>query len=587
MEITNVDSLPVDLQTSSQNIKISPNSFYSENIKRIPDMLRQPRHFVPGLVLAVAGLGSIPLLNNPDYNAQVAGALLTLFAANGPLFSIRSAFKEIEENIPVRELYPDIIENMSESKLGQMLQDGFRGYYSAYTNETVASVLDYKTKLTRIFARKAETQDQARFLYDLVFKIPDPQLKLELIKAIEFNNKEELSDLILLNLKSDEKVGLEKLVCHHLAKSWKLPVDFQERQVTQKSFDLENLKTKNIIKEADKISKEIVKNIDSNFPKTLIPFVRLYVLRRVSEELSSNNLIDFDGQDFSVDLVNELSKNLNKSGSLEKESSYDPYSVTMGLEMQPDVLGVTPLKTNLKDIKSIIGYVGMEKSADTPFEFVFPPTKTVEAQLLFLQEILILTGVPIDRAGIQINFGGLGKEETILGLQRIILSAGRLDPTWDWVARKGAGWDMGKLGGPNKGEVNIRRMNTFDNQGAKAITPPDEGHPEFTNVSEARAGVSGTNFFVFARGLIEARRLANLAKASEKEKTKVEIYGIEKVLADKYTRLINSYNEILEKHQMPEINKSWSEEKWKKFAVLTNDKKISTRFKRILSEALS
>ena len=177
------------------------------------------------------------------------------------------------------------------------------------------------------------------------------------------------------------------------------------------------------------------------------------------------------------------------------------------------------------------------------------------------------------------------EDSTIKGLQRIVLSAGRLDPDWKWVREFGAAWKIPV--DPHKGEIDVKGADMHTVNDVMSVNPHDPGRKEFESVGEMRAGVGASNFFVFARGLTEAYRLASYAKAYERKKAGKDLLGIEMEMATKYEQLCAAMNKLLHAKGLPNIDKYWAQRHWKQFAVLVQRAKTGRRFKRILSKALS
>lgn len=568
--------------------RITSGTFFGEHIKMVPEtVLHEPLIRGTLLMAALSELGVLYLMQVPNPAINAAGLLLGFITASFPPVLIKDVF---EKPVIVKP-YPDIIGLVANEKLEEIIGDGTRGFYSKGSDglDNVYSAVDYKKSLIRVLSEQIDSESKAKELWQLVFKTPDTELKLCLIKSIGGNCKDHLQDLITSQIKADENSSpLEEAAVSYLAVKWNLLRDPETIRLHEaRAQKLDSLELITAIKGADKMSREIVDKFPGGLPETLIPFVRLYTLRRIMEALLANQLPNFQDVDFVNEISGELVSRLKRSDILVHESEYRPEAVTIGMEMQPRYRDVTVMRTNINDIRMISSYAKFKKSPDKPFELVLPPTKTPVAQLLILREILLLTGVPIEQAGIQISFGGIGKRSTVIVLQRMVLSAGRLDPNWKKIAKWGVYWSIWTNPG-HKGEVDVKRNDDPETRGDVIhVNPKDPKHPEFESVGEMRGAVGAESFFVFSRGLMAAHKLAGFAKAYERRQNGHDLLGVEVEMAKIYDKICEGFNEIFREKGLPEIDQKWSKKNWKKFAVLVNDEEIGDKFKKVLSEALS
>lgn len=295
-----------------------------------------------------------------------------------------------------------------------------------------------------------------------------------------------------------------------------------------------------------------------NVGRTLRPFARLFVLRRMKELIGGNQLLTTEKliDEIGIELTQELEKFSRNS----KETSYSETATTIGLEIQP-VVGKKPMPmlVDKKEIAQIVRFSGLGSSffLDKPFEIILTPSVNPMTQALMLREILYLTGIDIQRAGVQVNFGGIGKEKkNILALQRIILSAGRLRPPQGQFEKFGNFWKLNEFEG--KGEVNVRKGLNLT---VKRVLPRKFDQKGFKRVAEVRVPVGAESFFVFVRGLLAAHGLANMVRASEQT---TENSGV-------WENLCGKFDLVLKQVGLPGIQSEWLRDNWKTFAKITQN----------------
>lgn len=564
--------------------EVNSTTFLPESIKDVFKFKNRTVNIGWQTASSLMGLGylTMNITNNPDI--KVVGFMTAFLGFTGLPVTLSEIYKQIISNPIIKDPYPDIFGPLSKDKCWSIIKDGVRGFYSAEKNDRdisgVYSVLNYKKRLIDLYLEKVDSENGPKNLVGLMLETPDLELKSAIIRTLEKKGKIKLQDQALTMSRDENLSELERSASSYLAIKWNVPnskTDVEELKL--KAEKLKSLDIKNVFGKADLISKKVIEKFSDKLPNTLIPYVRLFVLRNVIGEYQNNKLgIEIDT--FSDRLHSIINQRLLKFNILNREKSINYGNTTVGLEMQPDYKDTTVMKTNLKDIERIRSYAGFRGSLDEPFEFVLPPTRTPDAQLLILQEILMLTGIPIDRAGIQINFGGIENKKTVKTLQRIILSAGRMNPDWNSIKKKGDYWNLLNR---NKGEVNVRKP---ADQEVEIIVPDSKNESGLNTVGELRASVGSENFFIFARGLIEARRIADHAKAYEQIQRGKSVSGIELEMTKKFELLITKYNNYFKEIDLPPINEEWKKKDWKKFGEIMTIDKMSNVFKGFLKEYL-
>lgn len=568
------------LHVSKAPFEVKGTTFLPQNIREIPQVLTK-NDVVKAQLIITSSLLPLGLLvmNSSNFDVKIFGGFLAFVGSGGiPAVIFPEIYKRLVNNPIIKDPYPNIFGPLSNDKLKSIINDGVRGFYSG--GNRVISVLDSKKKLIDIYISKVDPENGAKDLYNLMLETPDLDLRSFIIGILEKKARPVFQNDVLRMFRDEKLPQLERSVAAKLAIKWNLGSDKTEiDKLKTEAEKLKKLETKNIYRESNLISQEVVKKFSKDLPNTLIPYVRLYILRNVFNEYRKGKL-DIDVKRQTEVLFEKLHQRLSKFGILDQENSINYQATTIGLEMQPDVKGTTVLKTDMKDINRIISYAGFEYSPDSPFEFVLPPTRTPDAQLLILQEVLLATGVPVDRAGIQINFGGIENRKTIKAIQRIILSAGRFDPRWNAIKERGDYWSL-PLQESFKGEVNVRGKGDEE---IKRIIPDDENEYGFTSVGEARAPVAADTFFIFARGLFQARKIADHAKAYEQVQKGNEVLGVEIEMAKKFGSLIRKYNIILKNCGLPEIDGNWKKKDWKKFGLIMTQKERPEPYKKVLTD---
>jgi hypothetical protein len=365
----------------------------------------------------------------------------------------------------------------------------------------------------------------------------------------------------------------------YLAQKWKIELSQKNINLGEK---IESLDKKTIYKNAEFFSTQIIKELREEIELTerLDVFVKLYVLRRLKEEIVNNEFVDLN------DLTNILKKELiiqfKKFDRNKNESEYNPESPSVGMEIQPIPFGrIIPLKIDLPEIKILTKYLRLEPSPDLPFELVLPPTRSPISQLLILRETLDVVGIPTDLIEAQINFGGIGQDKNMVKiLQRIMFLGGRLKnrmldkSTRSWI-----------LLDSDKGEVNVREKGSpTADKTIKNITPVDTDHPEMHQlVGEMRAPIEATNFFVLGRGLIAIHKLATIAKAKDRQLSEVKLSKKEESLSMLWEKMTTQLNILLREYDLPNIEEKWSKRIWKKFGKVVNSEKgVNDQIKALL-----
>ncbi len=585
-----------ELYSPGISFRVSRRMFIRERVQELPTLLSEPAlklvfGFESGLALGI--------LLADKVNVPVLGALFA-GVAGGTLPVISYPFYHVITNPPLTQAYPRLRRRLIDRyNLQSLIIDGVRACIPSYgeggeTRILPYSLVNYKKRLVTEYGKRIKTTEQAEVLMDLMLGTPDPELKLFIIKNIERYGKPHLQTYVKnrLNQPGETLTELDNAVCHYLL-SRRNPPNNKKAKNEQQLFSY--LETRSIYQLATSTSQQIIDVLNKQAPiePTLFPFIKLFTLRRIKEEIGRNKILTSKNSQLVAQLTDELLIQLRRFQRALRESKYDPNSPTIGLEIQPDTdlrNEKSLLYANKKDIQQIIKYGGLGSQKDYPFEIVLPPSRTPITQLLMLREILMLTGIPIKFAGIQINFGGFGRIHTIpIALQRIILAVSKLRPVEKIFRERGACWDASSRINPaTKGEISTRHPNNpLTKNDVKKITPDDEDHPEFQNVSELRAGVGADSFYSFAKGLIAAHQLAGLAKAGERSRLGIPLTDLEREMSIKWTDICQGCNEVFDRYGLPNINNNWSKDYWKTFAAFTGrGGEITKQIKRLLKTLL-
>lgn len=536
-----------NLETS---VKINPNLFIKESLtNQLPKSFLTEQLGVYLLLTEIAVFAGASALFSIDHPLpQVLAAYITLGFSLAPI----SIYSDVIKFPAIKSQYQELAyDTVALKKLTGILTDGTRGSMLGHTRaednkfewrKRPYSLVGYKKAIINE-AGKRMTQNTAEWLWQLAITTPDPELKLETIALISKKAKRFLSE------KKDPTSELEVRM---------IAIINGDKKHTR---ELKYLEKREIFKTAVKISNLVMENF-KDLSTTLIPYIKLYSLRRIMEHIRSNQIPKGTDIKFVQQLVDELQRDLSKKNIFQKESSHNPESVTIGLEIQPERRAwSTPLRVDYDDICRIRNYAGFKYSSDFPFEFVFSPTKSAEAQLLILKEVCLLTGIPIPQIGAQINFGGITKYEDVVTLQKIILQDGYLKPDdIGAMVNRGAYWSLTT---PHKGIVNLRTPGDDDDK-IESIVPRDEDHPEYAYVAEIRVPVVSANLPNFYKGLLRAKEFADMLKATEREGAGLSISQQERILCSKLKLTIEKCNQRLEKIGMPRIDIPWSNNDYKK-----------------------
>lgn len=541
-------------------------------------------------VETVFALGALHFLNSTE-NLRWAGYVFTYLSASLPFGIIDRATRSLKHDPLIGWPYPDIVGKpsmISKNRFREILTDGVRGFYLHNSNlPYVYSTVDHKSDMLKAYAKHIENVEDAKVLWEVLVETTDTELKMKIINVIKSKCKPHLRSFVTSKIDRPDTTPLERAAASYLATKWGLSVSTNTDELHKSALELKRLEHKSIIKSADSVSKRILDELGDKFPKTLVPYIKLFVLRSVLQELAQNKLPNADDKSFESEIKVKLFDSLKVFDVIRVESEYCPEDVTIGMEMQPDTHKghVYPLRTNKSDLKALVEYLGLNKSPDKPFEIVFPPTKSPAGQLLMLCEVLMLTGIPIDSAGIQISFGGIGERSTVRTLQRIVFLAGRLKPSWEDVAMGGDFWNMNDS--YHKGEVDVKSLSDIATEkDVVTLNPHDQLHPEFRHVAEMRGPVGADTFFVFARGLLQASRLAKIAKASERVSNKKSVLGVEIEMSLKWNKVCTEIDKIITELGLPKISDKWSKNDWKRFSTLTTDPQIAHDFRELIKNIL-
>lgn len=413
-------------------------------------------------------------------------------------------------------------------------------------------LIPYKKRLIHEFAKIVKSEKSAIDLYDMLMSTSNLKLKKYIIKMLERYGKEYLKGFFELKLKANDfSNDLDKSITYFFASPKRLG---QKNEAIDK---LKILSENSFWNTAKSVANELVKNPE--VPKTLHPFVRLFALRRMKEIISANILMST--KQFIEVIGQDLKTTITKFNHGQKETTYSKTETTTGFEIQP-VMSKDPLPLFVDDneINQIIKFSELGSQDDKPFEIRLRPNVSPIAQLLTFKEVLELTGIPIEQAGVQINFGGIGKrKENILALQRIILTAGRLKLPKGPFLRYGNYWTLSDGTGfresHKKGEINVR---TKLDPKVKRVIPRSFNATDLDIVSEVRAPIGADSFYIFARGLLAAHELANMIRDSEQNPDNNSSWNL----------LCNQIDLALEKAGLPKVKSKWLRDDWKKFASL-------------------
>jgi len=476
------------------------------------------------------------------------------------------------------------------SEIVDILGDEVNAFVPRGTRSKPYSLIPYKLDMVRSLARwTLKTPEESKWLVKFFLKASDPILKKGIINIISKYGKNGLLNYVTKFSKTDlSQMGLEGAVYARLASDWEIP---QSQANIDHVKQLENLDIDHIYQTANDISSQVIEDLRSEIKllETLDPFVKLYTLRRLKEEIANNNLPE--NTTLKIKFKKELIAQLNRFSRVERESMYDPESPTIGLEFQPQANRQReeglPLKIDFPEIKKLGKFLGLEKSPDLPFELVLPPTRSPISQLLIFKEVLNITGAPIDSADTQINFGGIGRNKPLIkALQRMILMGGRLSGREETISKRGAYWDLHST---EKGEVNIREKGKFTGEPIRIITPKDQAYPELHEVvGEMRKGFDSSSFYIFARGLVFAHRLATLLKAKDRQLLNHSLSDREQSMVLLWDETINGLNSHLKQYKLPTITEDWRKKDWREFAltILNNRKKFKPKVKSLLTNVV-
>lgn len=574
----------------AQPLRVLASDLSPADIQAIPEYLS--REGINGkelTVRALVAIGGLMVAESSNYDVAMLGGVITAYSAiRVPVTLIESVKHLVTGNSPFYSLYPDIWKGLSNDRAGELLSDGVRGFYVRRTKDTpnaFYSAIRYKERVIKKMANRVSDRESSLGLVDLLNQTQDPELKMKIIEQINRRCKRYLLDDVksrseALNSTSE----VESAMFAKLAVGWGVvgdPGDVERLSIV--SEKLEVLDRKRLLLEASAISNEIISKW-GDFPPTLVPYIRLFTVRRMMEEIAKNNLPVSSDTALVESIRDDALKRLTKGNLWQRENTYNPDAVTVGLEIQPNLYKsefASGLRVNRKDVGDLSKYAGFKDSPDYPFEIVITPTRTAAAQLLILQEVMLLTGIPANRLGAQINFGGLTDEATVFALQRMMIAASRLDTDLESTKLHGDFWDLGSA---SKGEINIRDRFSRD---VNPVNPDDKLHPEFSSVGEMRTDVEAETFMIFARGFVEMQRLAGFAKAYERVQAGASVTGVELEMAKKFTGISGRFNSMLVNHNLPNINAKWSRDNWRKFArTLWDDPDLRSKIRKFFWDTL-
>lgn len=417
------------------------------------------------------------------------------------------------------------------------------------------SLIPYKKRLIYEFAKTVKSEKSAMDLYDMLMNTSNLKLKKYIITMLGHYGKKYLRGFFEHKLQANDfSNDLDKSVAFFFASPKRLG---QKNEAVDK---MKILSENSFWSAAKSVANELVNNPE--VPKTLHPFVRLFVLRRMQEIISANILMST--KQFIEVISQDLKTTITKFNRGQKETTYSKTETTTGFEIQP-VMGKEPLPLFVDDneINRIIKFSELGSQDDKPFEIRLRPNVNPISQLLTFKEILTLTGIPIEQAGVQINFGGIGKrKDNILALQRIILAAGRLKLPKGPFLKYGDYWTLSDGTGfresHKKGEVNVR---TKLDPKVKRVISRSFNAVDMNMVSEVRAPIGADSFYIFTRGLLAAHELANMIRDSEQNPDNNSSWNL----------LCNQIDLALEKVGLPKVKSKWLRDDWKKFASLTEN----------------
>lgn len=546
--------------SQTPRLKIAPHKFLPEMIGEVRENIGKIYLFTLNVAGAL-GLGGLFLgLTGEKLYPGMTIATSGIVTLIGGIGLARTAAEVYRQNA-FEKIFPTALENgsISPEALKIIVADKANAVVPEQSADPLKfkpqSLIPYKKRLILEFAKSAKTEESAGVLYDMLKATENLELKKFIIFTLKRYGKKSFSSIIGNKLQGNDFSGdLDRSAVHFLALNWRLGGDKAEARKL-------DILSKNVFwKTAKAVTAEVTKSVET--PKTLHYFSRLFVLRRMREIIGSNQLIP--AKQLAETISRELTGELNKFNRAQRETHYSQTETTTGFEIQP-VTGKNPLPllVDNKEINQIVKFARLGSQDDKPFEIRLFPSANPISQLLIFREILSLTGIPIERAGVQINFGGVGKKkENILALQRIILAAGRLKLPPEPFLRYGNYWALLDYTGfsisRKKGEVNIR--DKFD-LAVKRVLPKKFKAKDFGIVSEVRAPVGADSFYVFAKGFLAAHDLANMIRESEQNPNG----------NTSWENLCQHLDLALKQTGLPEIKTKWSRDDWKKFARLTQN----------------
>jgi len=518
----------------TSELKISYHKFLPEMVGEVRENIGKMHLFTLNIAGAL-GLGGLFL--------GLTGEKLypEMFIATSGIVALMSGFglirtlEEVYRQNAFEKIFPDILGkgSIGLDALKSIMADKVNAVVPEQSHDPLKfkpqSLIPYKKRLILEYAKTIKTERSAGVLYDMLMATPNLELKKYMATMLK------------------------------------------RYEPSSKKLDI---LSKNVFwRTVKKVSGLILTQVE--VPKTLQSFAKLFVLRRMKEMVGENQLMATER--VTKLLGEELTAELAKFDRAQKETRYSETETTTGLEVQP-VTGKHPfpLLVDDKEIKQIVSFAKLGSQDDKPFEIRLYPNVNPISQLLIFREVLALTGIPIERAGVQINFGGVGKKkENILALQRIILAAGRLKLPQEPFKRYGNYWALSNYTGfgisRRKGEVNVRGKLDL---AVKRVLPKKFKGKDFGVVSEVRAPVGAESFYVFARGLLAAHNLANMVRESEQASSGIA----------NWEKLCEQLDLTLDQIGLPPVRAEWSKDNWKKFAQITQnpDNELKQTLKKVL-----
>lgn len=522
------------------------------------------KHLVPLNLAAALGLGGLFMASIGD-KVFPAGAIPTsaIVALMGGYAFLRTA-AEVFRQPAIDKIFPGLTTEKTAlgiDELKAIVVDKANAVVPEQSEDPLKfkpqSLVSYKKRLILELAKTMPAEETTGALYHMLLAAPNLELKKYILSVLKRYGRKNFSGVLIDKLSENNFANdLDKAAVHSLALSWKLGGDKTEA----KKLDI---LSKNVFwKTAKKVSIRILETVE--VPPTLRSFARLFVLRRMKE-------IAFDGRLLTTEETNallgqELIQELVKFDRAQRETHYDQSETTTGLEIQP-VMGRNPfpLLVDNKEIKQIVRFGKLGSQDDKPFEIRLSPSVNPISQLLTFREVLALTGIPIELAGVQVNFGGIGKDRrNIVALQRVILSAGRLRLPQRQFEQYGDWWTEGSLWSGNirqsfkRGEIGLRDRFNLE---VKRVLPRKLHRQGFGSVAEMRSPVGAKSFYVFSRGLLAAHDLADMVRESEQGGGK-DTY---------WEKLCAQFDTALAKINLPPLKKEWSRKQWREFASITKN----------------